>query len=118
MMEQENLIPELLKCLPKLKPLYEEELEWMEEVLPHYIFGSVVTSYTVDSLNNNIEESKELFRFFNEMAVGDEYVQNVLVVSLLEPLITERDIIDQAKLLMSETTKQLCEEMERAYGYL
>jgi hypothetical protein len=115
-LEYDNLIERLLADVPQIRPYYEEEIEWLEEDLPHVIFGMVVTPFII----NSIEEQKEisnLYSFLEEMALADEKVQEVLVVSVLESLITERDIIDIAKSLMGKFTLELCETTEKAYGY-
>ncbi|WP_187377782.1 hypothetical protein [Paenibacillus senegalimassiliensis] len=52
-----------------------------------------------------------------KMALNDEKVQEVLIVSVLELLITERDVIERAKFHVGELTKRLCENVEKAYGF-
>ncbi|WP_058300399.1 hypothetical protein [Gorillibacterium timonense] len=63
------------------------------------------------------EESSNIYDFLEKMALSEEKVQGVLIVSVLESLITERDIIDFAKSHMGELTKTLCENIEKANGY-
>jgi len=38
-LEYDNLIECLLVEVPQIKPYYEEEIMWLEEDLPHVIFG-------------------------------------------------------------------------------
>ncbi len=54
-MEYDNLIERLLVEVPQIKPYYEEEIVWLEEDLPHVIFGMVDTPFIIKSL----EEQKE-----------------------------------------------------------
>ncbi|OKP73898.1 hypothetical protein A3842_21395 [Paenibacillus sp. P3E] len=115
-MEYENLIERLLADVPQIRPHYEEEIEWLEEDLPHVIFGMVVTPFIIKSIETQKEVSN-LYSFLEEMAVADDKVQEVLVVSVLESLITDRDIIDTAKSHMGKLTKTLCETTETEYGY-
>lgn len=115
-MEYENLIERLLADVPQIRPQYEEEIEWLEEDLPHVIFGMVVTPFIIRSIKEQ-KEMSNLYSFLEEMALADEKVQEVLVVSVLESLITERDIIEIAKSHMGEVTKEMCETTEKAYGY-
>jgi len=51
------------------------------------------------------------------MAAADEKFQEVLVVSVFETLIAERDIIDIAMSFMGKLIKELCEPTENAYGF-
>ncbi|WP_059171346.1 hypothetical protein [Bacillus sp. FJAT-27445] len=116
-MEYNNLINRLLNDIPQIRPMYEEEIEWLEEDLPHVIFGIIVTPFIIKQLQEN-QKVTTLFDFLEEMALcNDEKVQEVLVVSVLELLITEREIIDLAKNMMGNRTKQLCTVTEKAYGY-
>ncbi|WP_059050881.1 DUF7674 family protein [Paenibacillus senegalimassiliensis] len=115
-MDYDNLITSLLIDVPLIKPLYEEEIKWLEEDLPHVIFSLVVTPFIIKSIKEQ-EESSNIYGFLEKMALGDEKVQEVLVTSVLESLIIERDIIDFAKSHMGELTKILCETTEKAYGF-
>ncbi|MBG9944241.1 hypothetical protein ABE237_16190 [Brevibacillus formosus] len=116
-MEYGNIIRKLLTDVPQIRPYYEEEIEWLEEDLPHVIFGMVLTPYIIKSLeeHRNVET---IFNFLEEMALSvDEKVQELLVVSVLESLITERGIIEIAKSHMGERTRQLFKTAEQAYGF-
>ncbi|WP_289356240.1 hypothetical protein [Paenibacillus sp. S-12] len=115
-MEYENLIERLLKAVPQIRPYYEEEIEWLEEDLPHVIFGMVVTPFLIKSIKEE-KEITNLYDFFEEMALSEEKVQEVLVVSVIESLITEREIIETAKSNMGESTRIICETVEKAYGF-
>ena len=97
--------------------MIEEEMVWLEEDLPHVIFGMVVTPFIIKGLRGS-KEVTNIWNFLEQMAISDdEKVQEVLVVSVLESLIVERDIIDFAKNRMGNRTKLLCESTEKAYGY-
>lgn len=115
-MDYDNLIACLLADVPLIKPLYDEEIKWLEEDLPHVIFNLVVTPFIIKSIKGQVEPSN-IYSFLEKMALGDEKVQEVLVVSVLESLITEREIIDLAKSHMGDLTKKLCENTEKAYGF-
>jgi hypothetical protein len=115
-LEYDNLIVWLLADVPQLRPLYEVEIKWLEEDLPHVIFSMVVTLFIIKSIKEH-EELRNIYSFLEKMALGDEKVQEVLVVSVLEPMITERDIIGIAKSHMGELTNKLCEKTEIAYGF-
>ena len=116
-MAYDDLISRLLNDIPQIRPMIEEEMEWLEENLPHVLFGIVVTPFIIKGLRGN-KEVTNILKFLEQMAISDdEKVQEVLVVSVLESLIVERDIIDFAKNMMGNRTKLLCESTEKAYGY-
>ncbi len=115
-MDYDNLIEKLLIAVPQIRPYYEEEIEWLEEDLPHVIFGMVVTPFIIKSTEEQTEIDN-LYTFLEEMALSNEKVQEVLVVSVLESLITERHIINKVKLSMGKITKELCETTEKVYGF-
>ncbi|MFG0212972.1 hypothetical protein ACFU8X_07695 [Brevibacillus porteri] len=116
-MNYDNVIAKLLNDVPQIRPFYEEEMEWLGEELPHVIFGMVVVPYIIKGLEGN-ETIESIFNFLEEMSLSrDERVQELLVVSVFESLITEREIISFAKSCMRKKTRQLCEATERAYGF-
>lgn len=116
-MEYGNLVERLLTDIPQVRPYYEEEKDWLEEDLPHVIFGMVVTPFIIKSLQEK-KNTKTIFDFLEEMVnSNDEKVQEVLVVSVLELLIVERNIISMARSSMGEMTQQLCRTIEKAYGF-
>ncbi|PQP80459.1 hypothetical protein C0Q44_27135 [Paenibacillus sp. PCH8] len=115
-MKYENLIERLLTAVPQIRPYYEEEIEWLEEDLPHVIFGMVVTPFLIKYTNEQ-KDISNLYDFLEDMALSEEKVQEVLVVSVLESLITEREIIETAKSYMGDLTRKICETTQKAYGY-
>ncbi|MFC8689071.1 hypothetical protein [Brevibacillus porteri] len=116
-MQYDNIIRKLLAAVPQIRPNYEEEMEWLGEELPHVIFGMVVTPYIIKCLEEH-GNSETIFNFLEEMSLSsDEKVQELVVVSVLELLVTEREIIEIAKSLMGEQTRQHLKTLERAYGF-
>lgn len=112
-----EIIPTLLLELPQVRSKYYEEMEWLEEDLPHVIFGLVVTPFIIESLKNKLNLSL-IFNFLEEMATSNEQVQEVLLFSILDSLILEeRNLLDFAKTQMGEYTKILCENAEKSYGF-
>ncbi|MFB0832735.1 hypothetical protein ACEU2D_24515 [Brevibacillus laterosporus] len=119
-MEYNDLVQTLLVEIPELNPVYEEEIEWLKEDLPHVIFGIVFNPYLIEILNLHDQEKKlkAIFIFLEKMAMSsDEKVKEVLVTTILESLLTERNIIVKAKHYMGSVTKKFCEQLEIAYGY-
>ncbi|WP_139489841.1 DUF7674 family protein [Brevibacillus dissolubilis] len=116
-LEYGKLISNLLSHLPAIRPYYEEEMEWLKEDLPHVIFGIVVVPYIVKHLQEQ-EGLEEIFEFLEKMAVSnDEEVEGVLVVSVLEPLLIERDVIGLAESQMRQKTRQLFDIIKKTNGF-
>lgn len=112
-----EIIPKLLSEIPQVRSKYCEEMEWLEEDLPHVIFGVVVTPFVIESLKNKVNSSL-IFNFLEEMATSNEQVQEVLLLSILDSLILEeRNLLDFAKTQMRECTKILYENAEKSYGF-
>jgi hypothetical protein len=78
---------ELAKRFPQLSPLLIEHENDNDEVLPHVFFGDV-RRFVEEQLDRGDEaQLKPLFEFFEEAYVkGDEPIENVIAVSLLEDL--------------------------------
>lgn len=120
-MDYTNLVKSMLKELPELKPAYDEEMEWLEEELPHVLFSWVFNPYLINLLTENkrADQIVTVFNFLEQMAVSpDEKVQEVLVVTVIESLVLERNIIEIAKGYMGEQTKKFCLEVEVSQGWI
>ncbi|MFF0830691.1 hypothetical protein ACFYU8_27995 [Brevibacillus sp. NPDC003359] len=116
-MNYDNVTTRLLTVVPQIRPHYEKGMEWLEEELPHVLFGIMVVPFII----KNLEENKPLdvmFNFIEEMSLSsDERIQELVVVSVIESLIVEREIIHHAKSSMGKRTRELCDDIEREFGY-
>ena len=97
---------------PELKEQVEEEIEYLNEFLPHVIFGNVFNPLTVtllkqDDYSNNIILNR-IFNMHEELSSnGDLETQNLVQVTLLEYLWDENTTYNRALELLGEHTKKL-----------
>ncbi len=95
---------QLADRFPELRPLLNEHEEFNEEMLPHLFFGDVRRFVEERLDEDEAAQLKPLFDFLEEAyGSGDEAVENVIAVSLLEDLWDRPQI---KPLLGSEMSKQ------------
>lgn len=114
-----NIVNNMLMAIPEVRPVFEKELEWWSEVLPHIVFGDVLNPYLLELLKSDkeIDALKRIFDFFEQMAnCNDEKVQNVLAVTVLERLGDEKTILNTATKYMGKQTKVISNDVEKALG--
>ncbi len=81
MLTHENFVPELLKAVPALLPLYDDHLRDNDELLPHVFFGEVTRFVEA-------EHSK----FCRTAHTNDEHLRNAQnIIALLEAAIVSGD---------------------------
>lgn len=82
----------------ELKPIYDAHVEYYEEVLPHVLFGEF-TSYVIllaaDMDRNNIFLTGFLSSMEKGISSGEADVVNLIMVSFVENLMGEYEVIDQ-----------------------
>lgn len=109
----------MLEAVPEIKPNYEKELEWWDEILPHIVFGDVLNPYIIPLLKKgqDLEVLQRVFQFFEMMAnCPDERVADVLGVTVLERLGDEPEVLGKAIKLMGNKTKEISDEIEKGWG--
>jgi hypothetical protein len=80
-----KVVDELLKAIPELRPLYEENLDmWLEDYLPYVVFGSVVVPTLEEFLKNDYESDvlKRIFDFIELMLQSED--QDVITLAAVE----------------------------------
>jgi hypothetical protein len=78
-------VDELLKSIPELKPLYDENLDmWLDDYLPYVVFGSVVVPTMEELLKNDYESDvlKRIFDFIELMLQSKD--QDVITLAAVE----------------------------------
>lgn len=110
----------LLNAVPELRPkivLIKEQLGDIK--VPTYVLYEEALNVYLHQLlieNSNIKKIKDIFYFYEKMAMcEDEEVRNLLQAALLEYLWTSRDIRDTAVLYMLPTTRMLLKEVEENF---
>jgi hypothetical protein len=80
-----KVVDELLKSIPELKPLYDENLDmWLDDYLPYVVFGSVVVPTMEELLKNDYESDvlKRIFDFIELMLQSED--QDVITLVAVE----------------------------------
>lgn len=104
----------LIKFLPEIKSLYDEEVSWQEgdETGSHVVFADILFPYILNCVKN--EDTQCLIKCFKIiekiLLLGDEYANEVIALSVLEGLSYETDLKINLKEFMGDKTKQLFEE--------
>lgn len=119
MLNYDNLVQQMLEAVPEIKPHYEKELEWWDEILSHIVFGDVINPYIISLLKNSqdLDILQRAFQFFEIMAnCPDERVAEVLGVTVLERLGDEPEVLKKAMKFMGNKTKEISDDIEKGWG--
>jgi len=104
----------LISIFPEFEEEIHSEVEGMGEFLPHCVFGNVLNSKVVEFLKREDYLENEvlhrIFEMYEDFAVtGDEEVQNLLQVTLLEYLWDEKITYERATEIMGIETRAIWE---------
>ncbi len=104
-MEYCNIIERLITEFPDLEGEYEENKDIVED-LPHLVYSMVFVPYICNLCKNEVQEDKlkHISAFLEEMISYNKEIQEVIVFSVLESLIPEREIIKNLKKFLGEKT--------------
>ena len=105
---------------PEAEQQINDELDGLNEFLPHIIFGNVLNPIVIRLLKrDDYSENKQLLQVFDMYedfaSSGDTETQNLLQVTLLEILWDEAITYERAMELMGEKTKEIWDYI---YSYL
>lgn len=105
---QKELNEKLLSRVPEFKNIFDDYVKDQDgiETGSHIIFEDAIVPFIVELIENeNDDVLQKLFKLFEEMAnSSDEYEQEVLQLSILEPLKNNYDdLYDFTKLLLPKT---------------
>jgi hypothetical protein len=114
----DNLTQDLLTMFPALENIYLEECEYVYDI-QHLVFEIIFVPYIIQSCECfDDEEIEKICSFMEDMEVcEDENVENVLAVSVLEPLLNERSVAKLLKKYLKPHTLELFSLQEKDYGY-
>lgn len=102
----------IIERFPELSEQIKEEMEGLDEFLPHVIFGNVFNRLTADLLKRDDYLSNDtihrIFCMYEELSSnGDDETKNLVQVTLLEYLWDEKTTYSRALELLGEHTKEL-----------
>lgn len=100
-----------------LQPVLQEHIEFYEELLPHVYFGEC-NEFFINYINeDNPLVLQKLFSLFEMMATqGNDDVENILCVTILERLGDDRKVLNTARKYMGKETRKLSDETEKGWG--
>ncbi|WP_078410737.1 DUF7674 family protein [Priestia abyssalis] len=117
-MDEKNIAKIFIEHFEEYKPILQEHIDFNGEILNHVFFGECN-----DHFIKLIEEEKEiskielLFDFFERMAIqGDDYVKELLSVTILEKLGDSKSVLKTAYKYMGPETKKASDEIEKFWG--
>ena len=108
-MNSQEIVEEFLGIFPEYKVYYEEHIEDYGELLQHIFYAEAINIPLFDLLknNNDFEQTTKYVRFIEYMWLrGDESVQNVVDVTILERLSDDKDVWNNLAVYISEDFKE------------
>ena len=100
MFNYEESINILVNKFPKLKLIYEDNIDDYED-LPYVFYESVFVKYIINTIHlHNEVELSIIFNFVEDLLLnGDEKARNLVEVAVIESLYYEKDFIEFNKFL-------------------
>ncbi len=109
-MTSKELNLQLIKYIPEIKELYDDEVAWQEQddTGSHIVFGDVLVPYIlektaekdINSLNTIFEGIERLLK------LKDDYADEVITLSVLERIFEEEALADRIYKYMGEYTQK------------
>ena len=98
----------LLKNLPQLETNFNNFVSWQDGIDTgcHTTFENIFVPFIIETIEEENESVlKDIFFFINQLVISkDEYAEEVVQLSVLEPLKDEYDeVYDFSKLMLKET---------------
>ena len=117
-MEFNNMINELFIQFPVLSSVYEDEGDHIEN-LQHLTYGIVFVPFIRQSVCVNDQNAIRRICDFMECMAGsdDSLVSELLAVSVLESMLSERELINSLKQYLGTETLNILSVMEKEYGW-
>ncbi|MCL2679251.1 MAG: hypothetical protein FWF18_03055 [Dehalococcoidia bacterium] len=117
-MKYANLIETLFERFPFLEQKYIEEGDYIAG-LAHLCYSFVFIPYIREIVeNNDIENIIKVSEYLEDMAIcEDEKVSELMVVSILENIVSERDLVKTLKAYLKPNTEEWLLNLEKAYGW-
>ena len=117
---KEYFAQELGERFPEFRETYQEHLEYYKELLGHVFFGGETLLGVLESLlktNGEKEKIRRYIDFVEDMyANGDDDVQNIVEVTILECLGDDETVLRNAFTYFSEELMLASQSVERDWG--
>ena len=107
-MNSQEIVGEFLVIFPEHKEYFDEHIEDYGELLQHIFYADAINNPLFDLLknNNDSEQIKKYVHFIEYMWLrGDESVQNVVDVTILERLSDDKDVWNNLSAYISDEFK-------------
>lgn len=118
-MNSKQMNQRLVNSFPELETKYYEEVNWQEgdETGSHVVYGDVFAPYIEQMvIQQNNMELLNIFDFIeNILAENDEYFEEVIMFSVLERLMSDKEIFNKCKLYFGKRTEVLSEKIAKGY---
>jgi len=113
-----DMIELLFEWFPSLREKYIEEGDYIFEA-PTLCYSFVFVPFIVKSCEDNDEDKlKRIGLFLEEMAnCGDEMVEDLLVVGVLESVLPERNSVDILRAFLNKKTSEWLTLLEKDCGW-
>lgn len=119
-MDKEYFAWKLSEQFPEFQMAYEEHLEYYEELLGHVFFGGETLLGGLERLlktNTEKEKIRQYIDFVEDMYVnGDDDVQNIVGVTILECLGDDETVLRNAFTYFSEELMLASQSIEKGWG--
>ena len=117
---KEYFAQELGERFPEFRETYQEHLEYYKELLGHVFFGGETLLGVLESLlktNGEKEKIRRYIDFVEDMyANGDDDVQNIVGVTILENLGDDETVLRNAFPYFSEELMLASQSIEKGWG--
>lgn len=119
-MTSKELNLQLIKYIPEIKELYDDEVVWQEQddTGSHTVFGDVLVPYTLEKIaENDIKSLNTIFDGIERLLnLKDDYADEVITLSVLERISEEKALSDKIYKYMGEYTKKTFEILSAKLG--
>lgn len=118
-MNLQECIVTFLESFPEHEQMYREHIDFNGELLGHVFFADSINLPLTQLLmeNTDIENIQKYIGFIERMYKnGDEAVQNIVVVTILEYLGDDKKVLENAFYFFSEEIRKKSIEVEKSLG--
>lgn len=114
-LNEHNIVEELVKRVPELDSLYQDEMDYYGEIASYVFFGPILCDFIVEQIPNENEINstskaiiKPIFVLVEEcVESGDPHLRELILAGFLESFIPKMKEYPILKDFLGEKTKQL-----------